>query len=679
MRANRLIGEKSPYLLQHAYNPVDWMPWGAEAFQKARVEDKLIFLSVGYSTCHWCHVMERESFESLEIAELLNRHFVPIKVDREERPDVDRLYMTFVQATTGSGGWPMSVWLTPELTPVFGGTYFPPDSHYGRPGFKTVLETLAAAWQSDRNRLLGAGRDILDQLRRLTAVSCAAVDGASDAAASCFSASRRMFDTRFGGFDAAPKFPRPALLNFLVRYPHAEALAMVVSTLKAMARGGIHDHLGGGFHRYAVDERWFVPHFEKMLYDQAQLAVCYLEAYQRTADPEFREVARGIFEYVLREMSHPDGGFYSAEDADSAIDPAEPSKKSEGAYYVWTAQEIHALLGSPLAERFAEHFGVRDEGNVAQDPHGEFAGKNILAGDPISDDELQHAKRILLEARAKRPKPHRDDKILTSWNALMISAFARGAQALGEDRYWVAARQAAHFILNRMWNPETGVLLRRFRDGEAAIPGFLDDYAFLACALLDLYETGFESAHLEIAVRLAEHMAQRFEDADGGGFFTSVPGDPGLVLPMKDDYDGAEPAGNSMAALALARLAEITGQESFRASAQRTLAAFSARLAQSPFSLPQMLVAQQFLNTAPLHIVFAGDRKDPRMRELVQAAHSKFIPQRVLLWESEPFTKRPPLPPELDPVRRGPAAYVCRNLACQPPVSDPEALARMLE
>lgn len=679
MRANRLIDEKSPYLLQHAYNPVDWMPWCAEAFEKARATNKLIFLSVGYSTCHWCHVMERESFQSVEIAELLNRHFIPIKVDREERPDVDRLYMTFVQATTGSGGWPMSVWLTPELAPVFGGTYFPPDNRYGRPGFKTILENIAAAWQSDHNRFLEAGRDILEQLRRLTVVSGAAAERAGDAAASCFSTCRRMFDARTGGFGAAPKFPRPALLNFLLRYPHAEALSMAVTTLKAMAHGGIHDHLGGGFHRYAVDERWFVPHFEKMLYDQAQLAVCYLDAYQRTADPEFGEVARGILEYVLREMTHPDGAFYSAEDADSVIDPAEPSKKGEGAYYVWTAQEIRALLGDQLAARFARHFGVCDEGNVEEDPHWAFAGKNILAGDPVSDDELRHAKEILLEARAKRPKPHRDDKILTSWNGLMISAFARGAQALGEERYWMAARRAADFILGRMWNPETGILLRRFRDGEAAIPGFLDDYAFLACAFLDLYETGFEPAHLETAIRLVEHMAQRFQDSAGGGFFTSAPNDPGLVLPMKDDYDGAEPAGNSMAALALARLAEFTGEKSFRDSADRTLAAFAGRLTQSPFSLPQMLVAEQFLNSAPVHVVFSGEHGDPRVRELVKAVHSKFVSQRVLLWGSEPFAKRLLLKPELDPARRRPLVYVCKNFACQPPVSDPEALARLLE
>ncbi|MBX5496868.1 MAG: thioredoxin domain-containing protein, partial [Bryobacteraceae bacterium] len=382
MHINRLIDEKSPYLLQHAHNPVDWLPWGTEAFEKARSEDKPIFLSVGYSTCHWCHVMERESFENEEIAEVLNRYFVPVKVDREERPDVDRIYMTFVQATSGGGGWPMSVWLTPDLRPFFGGTYFPPDNRYGRSGFKYVLEQLAAAWRLDRARIVQSAGDILQELRKhvqLQADGRKIEDSAFD---SGFFAFRRMFDTRLGGFGGAPKFPRPVTHNFLLRYykrtGNTEALDMVLLTLREMAKGGMNDQLGGGFHRYSVDERWFVPHFEKMLYDQAQLAISYLDAFQITGDAQYAEEARRIFDYVLRDMTHPEGGFYSAEDADSVIDPAKPDEKGEGAFYIWSQEEIARILGSPAAEWFSYAYGVEEGGNVRNDPHGEFLGRNIL-------------------------------------------------------------------------------------------------------------------------------------------------------------------------------------------------------------------------------------------------------------------------------------------------------------
>ena len=480
MHTNRLANEKSPYLLQHAHNPVDWYPWGEEAFETARREDKPIFLSVGYSTCHWCHVMERESFESPETAALLNRYFVPVKVDREERPDVDRIYMTFVQATTGSGGWPMSVFLTPDLQPFFGGTYFPPDGRYGRPGFPAVLESIAKAWAADRARIAASGREVVEQLRKHTELRS---EGAGVLDASLlergYSIFRRSFDPRHGGFGGAPKFPRPVVLGFLLRY-HAwrgerEALDMALQTLRAMAAGGMHDQLGGGFHRYSVDERWFVPHFEKMLYDQAQLAVAYLEGYQVSGEEPLARVARGIFDYVLRDMTHPEGGFYSAEDADSPL-PEDPSRKGEGAFFLWTRAEIEQCLGRPAAEWFAWRYGLEDDGNVRNDPHGEFQGKNILfedhtAGETaarfgVSPEEmnaaLEAARRRLLEAREKRPRPHLDDKVLAGWNGLMISAFAKGARVLGEPRYLEAARRAAGFVLTRMTD-SAGGLLRRLR------------------------------------------------------------------------------------------------------------------------------------------------------------------------------------------------------------------------
>ncbi len=501
---NRLALEKSPYLLQHAHNPVDWYAWGNDAFEKARSENKPIFLSIGYSTCHWCHVMERESFESEEIAALLNRFFVPVKLDREERPDVDRIYMTFVQATTGSGGWPMSVWLTPDLKPFYGGTYFPPDSRWGRPGFRQVLEQLAMAWQTDREQVLKSGDDVVSQLRRYVEG-----DGVQHALAddrvfeSCFYQFRRAFDSRLGGFGGAPKFPRPAAYNFLLRYGYlsrnTEASDMVIFTLREMAKGGMNDQLGGGFHRYSVDARWFVPHFEKMLYDQAQLAVSYLEAYQISGDATLAQTARDIFEYVLRDMTHEGGAFYSAEDADSVIDPEKPHEKGEGAFYIWDADEIASVAGGDErgVEWFAYRYGVEPNGNVTEDPHGEFTGRNILYERfsiaetarrfSVTEEEvtrvLDALKARLLKARDSRVRPHLDDKILTAWNGLMISAFALGGRVLNEPRYTEAANRAVRFIEDKLL--VDNVLLRRWRDGEAAINGFLDDYAFYVQGLLD--------------------------------------------------------------------------------------------------------------------------------------------------------------------------------------------------
>ncbi|MCX6635997.1 MAG: thioredoxin domain-containing protein [Acidobacteria bacterium] len=587
--------EKSPYLFQHAHNPVDWHPWGEEAFGKARAEDKPIFLSVGYSTCHWCHVMERESFESEETAALLNRFFVPVKVDREERPDVDRVYMLFVQATTGGGGWPMSVFLTPDLKPFFGGTYFPPDNRHGRPGFPSILRSVAEAWSTDRPRILESGAAILEQLNRHAGISPGSGSWRDDSLSErAFRGFQGDFDAEFGGFGGAPKFPRTVVHHFLLRYwartGNAEAAGMVFATLEAMARGGMHDQLGGGFHRYSVDERWFIPHFEKMLYDQALLAVSYLEAYQATGDEFHARVARSIFDYVLGDMISPEGAFFSAEDADSAPDPDQPGVKSEGAFYLWRKSEIDLVLGQPAAGWFCDLYGVRESGNVEFDPHGEFAGRNILfqsqsveqtaarfGVDPSAvKAAIEVARGKLLEARSRHPRPHLDDKILTAWNALMISALARGAQVLGEPRLAEAARRAADFVLSRLYDAPAGTLLRRFRDGDAAIGGFLDDYAFLAQALLDLYQMDFHPRWLEQALALTEKARELFEDASGGAFFSAIAASD-LVLRMKDDHDGAEPSANSIMVLNLLRLAEITGRDDLRQSAERALDAFAGR------------------------------------------------------------------------------------------------------
>ncbi len=687
MHTNRLADEKSPYLLQHAHNPVDWYAWGAEAFTKARAEDKPIFLSIGYSTCHWCHVMERESFENESIAELLNRDYVPIKVDREERPDVDRIYMNFVQATTGSGGWPMSVWLTPELKPFFGGTYFPPENRWGNPGFSSVLTQIASAWRNDREKIAESAREVVEQLKRSSAVEGRLGGGRIDAAIleTGFSVFRRTFDSRLGGFGGAPKFPRPSVHNFLLRYyartGNREALDMVLLTLREMAKGGMNDQLGGGFHRYSVDERWFVPHFEKMLYDQGQLATSYLEAFQITGDEQYAATARRTLDYVLREMTDPGGAFYSAEDADSAVDATRPGEKSEGAFYIWTAGEIRSLL--PGADRFLRRFGVRENGNVEHDPHGEFTGKNILYQAEPEEADLDEARATLLQARAKRPRPYLDDKILTAWNGLMISAFALGGTVLNEPRYAEAARRAARFIIDEMYSADGG-LLRRYRAGEAAIPAFLDDYALFIQALLDLYEAQLDPAHLQLAIQLTEQMRARFEDMEHGGFFSSAAGDENLVMRVKDDYDGAEPSGNSAALMNLLRLTQMTNRDDFRASAGRVLAAFEQRLSLAPSALPQMMAACEFLLGNPRQIIIVGAREGQDTSALLRTIHSRFMPNRILLLvdSEETRTRLAEGIPSVDGMRRidgRAAAYVCRDYACQLPVTDSSALSELVQ
>ncbi len=688
---NRLALEKSPYLLQHANNPVDWYPWGEEAFEKARQQDKPIFLSIGYATCHWCHVMERESFENDGIAAILNDYFVPIKVDREERPDVDRVYMLFVQASTGSGGWPMSVWLTPDRKPFFGGTYFPPDNRYGRPGFGAILQHLAQAWRDDRGRIEESGAKVIEQLREYSGLGSGRRIPGRDAWEHAYYAFRRMFDPRQGGFGGAPKFPRPSVHNFLVRYyaesKNEEALEMVLATLRAMEKGGMNDQLGGGFHRYSVDDHWFVPHFEKMLYDQAQLAVSYLEAFQITRDGQYAAAARRIFGYVLRDMTDPKGGFYSAEDADSIIDPSDPHEKGEGAFYIWGWPELRSALGEPDAAIFAYRYGAGEHGNVEEDPQGEFRERNILfqahsieetaqhAG--ISADEvresLKRSSETLMAIRGSRPRPLRDDKILASWNGLMISAFAKGAQILDEPAYAQSARAAADFLRAHLWDAPRRTLLRRHREGESAIDAFLDDYAYLGLALLDLYETAFESRDLAWAVELAERAIALFEDRDGGAFFSTSPeGGAELVLRLKDDYDGAEPSGNSGMALLLLRLARMTGREDFRASAEKTLEAFAQRIEEAGNGVPQMLVAHMFAMAKPREIVLAGPALGVAADQMLRAIRRRFLPSAVVLRAEDAGHDMPA-------IGDAPTAYVCENFACQLPTADLNQLDDLLE
>ncbi len=700
MRPNRLIHEKSPYLRQHAFNPVDWYPWGPEAFEKAKREQKPIFLSIGYSTCHWCHVMERESFQSEGIAEILNREFVPIKVDREERPDVDRVYMTFVQVATGGGGWPLSVWLTPDLKPFYGGTYYPPEPSYGRPSFRQVLERVAQAWKQNREQIVQNTDTILSQLKQL-------VEHPEDAVPveygvwveRAIRAFEQEYDQRYGGFGQAPKFPRPSVLYFLLRAAHrhgrAGALQMVLGTLSGMLRGGIHDHIGGGFHRYAVDRRWLLPHFEKMLYDQAQLAIVLLEAYQSTEDPTWALAARRTLDYMLRDLSSPAGGFYSAEDADSP-DPEHPEQESEGAFYLWRWQELADVLGPERLRIFAEAYGCRPEGNLPYDPHGEFQGKNLpymarsvqelAVALNTSEQEVQlvleEACRRLFELRTRRPRPHRDEKIITAWNGLAIAAFSRAAIVCQEPRYELAAQRAAKFIRDRLYDSRTGLLFRRYCEGEASVAGFLDDYAFLAKGCLELFDATYDPKYLEWALRLTRTMLDRFEDREHGGFHYAARDSTDLVLSPKDDHDGAEPAASSVALEVFVRLHWLTGDPGWREAADRTIRFYSNALSTHPDALPYMLAAAEASQTGCEQILIIGQREDSRTLGLLAVARHGFHPDRSVVWLHEGNASR-----VLEllgdrwtwvSLTDRPMAYVCREFRCELPAKDPEELMQRL-
>ena len=730
---NRLAREKSPYLLQHAHNPVDWFTWGDEAFEKARVENRPIFLSIGYSTCHWCHVMERESFEDEKIAAFLNRHFVSIKVDREERPDVDKIYMAFVQATTGSGGWPLNVFLTPELKPFFGGTYFPPDKRSGRPGFLQSLRQIHQIWQTRRGEITGSADEIH---ARLEAAATNANAGDSlpthEALKNAGDSFKRMFDPRHGGFGSAPKFPQPGMPSLLLRcarrFHDDEAARMVLHTCDRMAAGGIHDQLGGGFARYSVDAGWLVPHFEKMLYDNAQLAQLYLDAHlvaetkrsdgvvekrndEKTSTPAlqysntpFADTARDILDYVLRDMTHPAGGFYSAEDADS--------EGHEGKFYCWTHDELSKLLSPEEFKAAVRYFGITKEGNFVDHSHPQpLPGQNVLSVvEPLSgrdalprvqadrqvgptDLELfASAKRKMLAARDQRVRPHLDDKILASWNGLMLGAMARAYAVLGDEKYLAAAEKNLAFIQAKLWKaPQSSAavpaapkerrrdacatLFHHWRDGERDNVQLLAAYAFLLSGVIDLYEVTLEPGHLDFAIALAEAMVAKFYDAENGGFWQSASGAKDLILRVKDDYDGAEPSGNSVATLALLKLAAITGRVDVKKPAEATLRLFAHRLQNFPQAMPFMLHALDFWLEEPRRVVIAGDANSAAARKLLHAAHSVYQPNKIVLGNNgavEEFARS--LPAE-----NGTVVYLCTGKACQPPTSETAKVRELLQ
>jgi uncharacterized protein YyaL (SSP411 family) len=700
---NRLAAEKSPYLRQHAGNPVDWLPWGEEAFARARAEQKPLFVSIGYSTCHWCHVMAHESFEDPDTGDLLNAHFIPVKIDREERPDVDRVYMAYVQAMTGHGGWPLSVWLTPELKPFFGGTYFPPEDRQGRAGFPSILRAIARGWETERDKLVAEGERAIRLLREshegpVPAAAGPLVESAGEAFERGFEYFNESFDPQHGGFGGAPKFPRASVLNFLLRVAAlqgpaegagATALQMASVTLRMMAMGGIHDQVGGGYHRYSVDGEWFVPHFEKMLYDQAQIALNCLEVRVATGDERYAWMARDIFDYVLRDLAAPGGGFYSAEDADG--EPPGGGHPAEGAFYLWTHGELASLLGADLA-LFETHFGLAPGGNVppASDPHAEFRGGNILAQrqpllataralqlDPEEANRRLHAGLAALRAvRERRPRPQRDEKIITAWNGLMISALARGHAVLGPEeggRLLAAATRAAEFIARELYDAGRGVLYRSWLDGRGAAEAFAEDYACLIQGLLDLYEAGFELRWLQWARRLQEKMDELFRGPDGS-YFNSAAGAPDLVLRLREDYDGAEPAPGSIAALNQLRIAAIYHDADLRTRGGQTIAAFESRWRTAPQALPQMLVAVEAALEAPRHVVLAGDPAAADFQALHAEAVAVFGPRRTLLRADPAVPWTAPMAP-----REGRAtAYVCEDYACRSPVVSPAELRPLL-
>ncbi|HEY0872695.1 MAG TPA: thioredoxin domain-containing protein [Vicinamibacterales bacterium] len=704
---NRLARERSPYLLQHATNPVDWHAWNDEAIERARAEEKPIFLSIGYSTCHWCHVMERESFENEQIAALLNENFVSIKVDREERPDVDRVYMSFVQATTGQGGWPMTVFLTPELKPFYGGTYFPPASRWGRPGFADLVTEIARVWKEDRARVNEAAAELTERLKAVTHGGRPEAEIADpDSLDVALVQFQSVFDHRRGGFGESPKFPRPSELLFLLReYARTgtqSALQMATATLRAMAVGGMRDHIGGGFHRYSVDAEWRVPHFEKMLYDQAQLVLAYLEAAQATGEPFHAAVAEDTLQYVLRDMTSPEGAFYSAEDADS-VPPEdqglENPHKKEGAFYVWSDAELVDLLGADV-DIARRRFGIEPGGNAPSDPQGEFTGKNLLyIAQPIADlavrsgqseadvtAALERIRQNMFDARSKRPRPHLDDKVLTAWNGLMIAAFARAARVLPasahRDDYRQAAVRAARFIRATLWREDDRRLLRRYRDGEAAIEAYAEDYAYQIWGLLEVLQATGEAEWLEWAIELQRRQDELFWDAADGGWFSTTGEDPTVLLRLKEDYDGAEPSASSVATLNALTLAHLTGDDAYREKAGRTLARYGKRAGAAARVIPMMLCALSQWHSPSLQIVLVGARTADPVRELEREIAAHYLPFAVHV-PVDPDRTQEALQAMLPFIAGmkadgGGAVYVCQDFTCHQPVSSVDALRREL-
>jgi len=688
---NRLISEKSPYLLQHADNPVEWYPWGTEAFKKAQAENKPIFLSVGYSTCHWCHVMAHESFEDEEVAKLMNEAFVSIKVDREERPDIDSIYMSVCQMLTGSGGWPLTIIMTPDKKPFFAATYIPRENSFGRIGMLDLIPRIQEVWKSRQDEIRKSTQQITTALTRASHDVPGETLG-KDILVLAHAQLAQRFDRQHGGFGTAPKFPTPQNLSFLLRYWRRSGdehiVSMVENTLKAMRQGGIYDHIGFGFHRYSTDAEWLLPHFEKMLYDQALLAIAYTEAYQANGKVEYRQTAQEVFSYVLRDLRDPDGGFYSAEDADS--------EGEEGKFYLWNEDEIRSTLGKDEADVFIKAFNIKKGGNFLEEATGRETGRNILyfektiaelAPDFQMSEErlralLDKSRQKLFRVREKRVHPHKDDKILTDWNGLIIAALAKGDQVFDKPEYAEAARHALHFILDQLRTSD-GMLLHRYRDGEAAIKANLDDYAFLIWGMLELYEATFETALLQTALELHRILIKHFWDRNNGGFFFTPDDAEDLLVRKKNIYDGAVPSGNSVAMLNLLRLGRITADPDFEKKAKEIGKAFHNQVKDFPSAHTQLMVALDFAIGPSYEVVIAGNLHAEDARAMIKQLRTYFSPNKVVLFkstegESPDITRIAEFTNYHSAIDGKATAYVCRNYECSLPTTDISVMVTML-
>ncbi len=678
--SNRLVNEKSPYLLQHAHNPVDWFPWSEEAFEKAKRENKPIFLSIGYSTCHWCHVMEHESFEDIETAELMNKVFVSIKVDREERPDIDNIYMTVCQMMTGSGGWPLSIVMTPDKKPFFSGTYFPKESRYGRVGFKELINNINEAWINKRSEIESSADELTNYLQKINSSSEVAIKLNPD----IFNIAYNNFETRFdpvnGGFGSSPKFPSPHNLMFLLRYwkrsGDNKALEMVTKTLMEMRKGGIFDQVGFGFHRYSTDKNWFVPHFEKMLYDQALLIMAYTETYQETQNIDFKKTAEEIIQYVLRDMASPKGGFYSAEDADS--------EGVEGKFYLWTEDNLSKILGQSDTGLVFKVFNTNPHGNFHEEATGKSSGENILhLSKPLDElainvnidknnliQRIESIRQKLFIEREKRAHPYKDDKILTDWNGLMIVALAKAGSIFGSINYITAAEESYSFIEKYLVNKD-GKLLHRYRDGDSSITGNIDDYAFLIWGLIELYEATFQANYLIKAVKLTNTVLKYFWDETKGGFFFTPNFGERLLVKTKEIYDGAIPSGNSVMLYNLIRIAKITSASIYENYANNLLDYFSESVQKAPSGSSLFLSAFEFMIGPSYEIIIVGDRENPETQNIIKSINQKFIPSKVLILKDAANSEF--LWPYLKPYRQinsKPTIYVCKNFQCEQPTTD---------
>ncbi len=691
-KPNRLVKELSPYLLQHANNPVDWYPWGPKAFAKALAEDKPIFMSIGYATCHWCHVMEHESFEDAEVAKLMNETYICIKVDREERPDIDNVYMQVCQMITGSGGWPMTIIMTPDKKPFFAGTYIPKTNRYGRMGMIDLTQKIKGLWSDIQKRqsLLENADKIVKSLQRPSG-SSTTVELGESTFKYAYNGLKRSFDHNTGGFGSAPKFPTPHNLGFLLRYWYRhqdqDALNMVETTLKAMRAGGIYDHIGYGFHRYSTDYKWLVPHFEKMLYDQALIAQLYLSTYQVTGKEEYAQTAKEIFDYVIREMTDPAGGFYCAQDADS--------EGVEGKYYVWTHEQLKAILDKNELEIISTVFNVTADGNFTLEGEGKDNKTNILHLQKPKNElakelkltpgqleqQLQAARKKLLTARFKRIHPLKDDKILTDWNGLMIGAMAQGGRILNEPRYTIAAQKATDFIISKMIN-DKDKLLHRYRKGQAAITATLDDYAFMVYGLLELYETVFDVKYLQAAINLNNSMIDNFWDTKDGGLFQTANDAEKLLVRYKDIYDGAIPSGNSIAMLNMLRLGRITVNTELEDKAQKLANHFARRVQMRPTGYTQLLMAIDFAVGPSFEIVVAGNPNTTGTKNMLNSINSKFIPNKIVLLRpdgnSPGITKLAPFTEQQKSINKKATAYICQNYNCQQPTTEIKQLEKLL-